>query len=108
MLHDMHFIPAHSCLTCGPRARLFKVSAVLQVSTVIGAVVKSQREQAAWTEGVAIFVAVMVVSLVGNLLPHVSPSLLPAEIASGVLCSLECVSVTRGQVLHGSHVDHQT
>ena len=61
------------------RTCLFKISAALQVSTVIGAVVKSQREQAAWTEGVAIWVAVMVVSLVGDLLSHIPPSLLPAQ-----------------------------
>lgn len=38
-----------------------------QVSTVIGAAVKEQRDEAAWTEGVAIWVAVLVVSLVGEL-----------------------------------------
>ena len=38
----------------------------MQVSTVIGAAIKSQREEAAWTEGVAIWVAVAVVSLVGD------------------------------------------
>ena len=39
---------------------------VVQVSTVIGAAVKEQREEAGWTEGVAIWVAVIVVSFVGR------------------------------------------
>lgn len=38
---------------------------VEQVSTVLGVVIREQREEKAWTEGVAIWVAVMVVSLVG-------------------------------------------
>lgn len=37
-----------------------------QVSTVLGAAVPAEREQNAWTEGVAIWVAVFVVSLVGT------------------------------------------
>lgn len=37
----------------------------VQVSTVIGAAVEEEREQNAWTEGIAIWVAVTVVSLVG-------------------------------------------
>lgn len=36
-----------------------------QVSTVLGFAIRSQREEAAWTEGIAIWVAVGVVSLVG-------------------------------------------
>ena len=36
-----------------------------QVSTVLGAAIKEEREQSAWTEGVAIWVAVIVVSGVG-------------------------------------------
>ena len=40
----------------------------LQVSLVIGVAVKSQREEGAWSEGVAIWVAVFIVSLVGNAL----------------------------------------
>ena len=40
----------------------------VQVSTIIGAAVKSEREQAAWTEGIAIWVAVAVVSMVGKAL----------------------------------------
>ncbi len=40
----------------------------LQVSTVIGAAVKEQSEEAGWTEGVAIWVAVLVVSFVGKVL----------------------------------------
>ena len=50
-----------------------------QVSTVLGVAIKEEREQNAWSEGVAIWVAVMVVSLVGApntlllraVLPHV-------------------------------------
>lgn len=38
----------------------------LQVSTVLGVAIKEEREQKAWTEGVAIWVAVIVVSLVGE------------------------------------------
>ena len=41
-----------------------------QVSTVIGAAVKSQREDTGWSEGVAIWVAVMIVSFVGRGLPQ--------------------------------------
>ena len=36
-----------------------------QVSTILGAVIPSQRAERAWTEGVAIWVAVVVVSFVG-------------------------------------------
>ncbi len=39
----------------------------LQVSTVIGAALPSERAQSGWTEGVAIWVAVIIVSLVGEL-----------------------------------------
>lgn len=38
----------------------------MQVSTVLGVVIKQQREERAWTEGVAIWVAVLVVSSVGE------------------------------------------
>ena len=37
-----------------------------QVSTVIGAAVKEERDQSAWTEGMAIRVAVFVVTFVGE------------------------------------------
>ena len=37
-----------------------------QVSTILGVVIKQQREEKAWTEGVAIWVAVLVVSSVGK------------------------------------------
>ena len=43
---------------CGP-------DAFLQISTVLGSAVKEQREESAWSEGVAIWVAVIVVSGVG-------------------------------------------
>ena len=50
-----------------PNVHLILLSKVgMQVSTVIGAAVKEQREEAAWTEGIAIWVAVMVVSGVGE------------------------------------------
>ena len=39
---------------------------VSQVSTVLGVVIREQREEKAWTEGVAIWAAVLVVSLVGQ------------------------------------------
>lgn len=39
---------------------------VAQVSTVLGAAIKEEREQNAWTEGVAIWIAVIVVSGVGK------------------------------------------
>ena len=39
--------------------------AFLQISTVLGSAVKEQREESAWSEGVAIWVAVIVVSGVG-------------------------------------------
>ena len=39
---------------------------MLQISTVIGAALPSERAQNGWTEGVAIWVAVIIVSLVGE------------------------------------------
>ena len=56
----------------------------LQVSTVLGVAVPKEREESAWSEGVAIWVAVLVVSLVGEqpaALPpryHHAPAALPA------------------------------
>ncbi|KAL3146758.1 hypothetical protein ABBQ38_014742 [Trebouxia sp. C0009 RCD-2024] len=44
---------------------LLLLMAAALVSTVLGVVIKEQREEKAWTEGVAIWVAVLVVSLVG-------------------------------------------
>lgn len=41
----------------------------VQISTVLGAAIKHEREQSAWSEGVAIWVAVIVVSGVGKQLP---------------------------------------
>lgn len=41
----------------------------MQVSTVLGVAIKEEREQNAWSEGVAIWVAVVVVSLVGEHTP---------------------------------------
>ena len=38
----------------------------MQVSTVLGVAIEEEREQNAWSEGVAIWVAVIVVSLVGE------------------------------------------
>lgn len=38
----------------------------LQVSTIIGTAVKAERDDQAYTEGIAIWVAVLVVSLVGE------------------------------------------
>lgn len=43
---------------------------MLQVSTVLGVVIPSEREQKSWTEGVAIWVAVAVVSGVGESSMH--------------------------------------
>jgi hypothetical protein len=42
----------------------------LQVSTVIGSAVPQAREEQEWTEGVAIWCAVLLVSLVGALFLH--------------------------------------
>jgi hypothetical protein len=57
-----------------------------QVSTILGAVIPSQRAERAWTEGVAIWVAVVVVSFVGaaRALPcstrtHATGAALPAR-----------------------------
>ena len=36
------------------------------MSTILGAAIKSERDQSAWSEGVAIWVAVIVVSGVGE------------------------------------------
>ncbi|KAL0043569.1 hypothetical protein WJX79_008696 [Trebouxia sp. C0005] len=44
---------------------LILLMAAALVSTVLGVTIKEQREEKAWTEGVAIWVAVLVVSLVG-------------------------------------------
>jgi Ca2+-transporting ATPase len=43
-----------------------------QVSTVLGVAVPAEREDQAYTEGIAIWVAVLVVSLVGELCAAVS------------------------------------
>ena len=43
----------------------YVVAACAQVSTILGAVIPAQRAEQAWTEGVAIWVAVVVVSFVG-------------------------------------------
>ena len=40
---------------------------------MLGAVIPTQRAEQAWTEGVAIWVAVIVVSFVGALLPPPPP-----------------------------------
>lgn len=45
-----------------------------QISTVLGVAVKDQREESAWSEGVAIWVAVIVVSGVGELPPCCVPA----------------------------------
>lgn len=59
-----------------------------QVSTVLGVTIKEQREEKAWTEGVAIWVAVLVVSLVGEseecLFIHAA-TLFPFKPTSGLL-----------------------
>ena len=47
----------------------------MQVSTVLGVAIPEEREQSSWTEGVAIWVAVVVVSLVGRS-PHLPQCLL--------------------------------
>jgi len=44
---------------------IIMLMAAALVSTILGVAVPSEREQSAWTEGVAIWVAVLVVSLVG-------------------------------------------
>ena len=38
----------------------------MQISTILGVAVPAEREDSAWSEGVAIWVAVLVVSLVGE------------------------------------------
>lgn len=53
------------------------MSMCVQVSTILGVAIKSEREQSAWSEGVAIWVAVIVVSGVGEELLPV-PACLPA------------------------------
>lgn len=59
-------------LGCGASGNTYNITCqsveevVAQVSTVLGVVIKEQREEKAWTEGVAIWVAVLVVSLVGQ------------------------------------------
>lgn len=58
--------------TVGP-ASLMLPSLLLQISTVLGSAVKDQREESAWSEGVAIWVAVIVVSGVGEYLSSASP-----------------------------------
>lgn len=55
----------HMHLVCDVSATCNKTSH-MQVSTVLGVAIKEEREQNAWSEGVAIWVAVIVVSLVGE------------------------------------------
>ena len=45
---------------------LILLMAAAAVSTVLGAAIPEEREQAAWSEGVAIWVAVLIVSLVAS------------------------------------------
>ncbi len=60
----MHAGGLHGLPAC-ERAHGGERRAGAQVSTIIGASVPAQREEQAWTEGIAIWVAVLVVSLVG-------------------------------------------
>jgi predicted aconitase len=64
---------------------------VVQVSTVLGVAVPEEREHNAWTEGVAIWVAVFVVSLVGE------RSCRFADFLSALLLG------RAGHVMHGMH-----
>jgi hypothetical protein len=64
------------CVLAGKRAHGGERRAGAQVSTIIGASVPAQREEQAWTEGIAIWVAVLVVSLVGARPPR-APRALP-------------------------------
>ena len=56
---------SHMHLACDMSA-VRNNSSHTQVSTVLGVAIKEEREQNAWSEGVAIWVAVIVVSLVGE------------------------------------------
>lgn len=56
----------HAVLLTAAAAAAAAAILLLQVSTVIGAAVPSEREQNAWSEGVAIWVAVFIVSGVGG------------------------------------------
>ncbi len=59
LVAQLDWRPEHPCL-----AAVTKLGAP-QVSTILGVAIKSQREESAWSEGVAIWVAVIVVSGVG-------------------------------------------
>ena len=57
----------HTCIQCCCCYALrHPTGSSAQVSTVLGVTIEEQREEKAWTEGVAIWVAVLVVSLVGE------------------------------------------
>ena len=77
-----------TCLPCTS-------AVVTQVSTVLGVAIKEEREQKAWSEGVAIWVAVIVVSLVGeqNLIPQAA---LVGKIKRYVTAESGCISPSWG------------
>ncbi len=58
--------PAYRCLSRQAQDTTAAGAVLSQVSTVLGAAVPSERADGAWSEGVAIWVAVAVVSLVGE------------------------------------------
>lgn len=62
-------MPCLLCVTAG----------AMQVSTVLGVAIEEEREQKAWSEGVAIWVAVIVVSLVGEQSLSLTQALLAVE-----------------------------
>jgi Ca2+-transporting ATPase len=62
-IHGLATVASIFCQGC--MHATFRWSA-LQVSTVLGAALEEERKQNGWTEGVAIWIAVIVVSLVGE------------------------------------------
>ncbi len=72
----------------------------LQISTVLGTAVKEQREESAWSEGVAIWVAVIVVSGVG------APPPLFAALCCHLLLVCTCASSANPSLLLSTPAAH--
>ena len=81
----------------------------MQVSTVLGFAIRSQREEAAWTEGIAIWVAVGVVSLVGAPFRHLldnGPHCQFTVHCTAQVCSCPWLNVCSSTPCQQSHLEH--
>lgn len=63
---DLRAATSHPCNPPTKAVTDTRPHACAQISTILGVAVPAEREDSAWSEGVAIWVAVLVVSLVGE------------------------------------------